>query len=66
MDEVRRMVIEIASNDLSEQKFWYTLKYDREMAMAIEGNADVRMFLKRNDKHRYFYVGDSNGSKRRA
>ena len=34
--------------------------------MAVEGEADVRMFLKGNDKHGYFYMGDSDGPNRRA
>jgi len=44
---------------LSEQKLWYSLKYDRGVVMAIEGDAAMRMFLKENDKYGYFYVGDS-------
>jgi len=34
--------------------------------MALEGDADVRMFLKGNDEHRNFYVGESDGPKRRV
>ncbi|KAJ8437783.1 hypothetical protein Cgig2_024087 [Carnegiea gigantea] len=42
------------------------LKYDRGMVMAVEGDADVRMFLKGNDEHLYFYGGESDGPKRRT
>ena len=66
MEEVQRMVSELTGNDLIVQKLWYSLKYDQRMVMAVEGDANVRMFLKGNDEHMYFYVGDTNGSKRRA
>ncbi|KAJ8436214.1 hypothetical protein Cgig2_006901 [Carnegiea gigantea] len=42
------------------------LKYDRGMVMAVEGDANVRMFLKGNEEYEYFYEGDSDGPKRRA
>jgi len=60
------MVTEITGNDLSEQKLWYSLKYDRGIVMAVKGDADVRMFLKGNEEHGYFYVDDSDGPMRRA
>ncbi|KAJ8437780.1 hypothetical protein Cgig2_024084 [Carnegiea gigantea] len=65
MDD-QRIVSEVTGNDLTVHKLWYSLKYDRQMVMAVEGDADVRMFLKGNDEHRYFYVGESDGPKRRA
>ena len=34
--------------------------------MELEGDGDVRMFLKGTDKHGYLYVGDSDGPNRRA
>ena len=60
------MVTEITGNDLTVQKLWYSLKYDRGMVMEVEGDAEVRMFLKGNDKHRYLCVGDSDEPKKRA
>jgi len=57
---------EITSNELTVQKLWYSLKYDRGMVMELEGDGDVRMFMKGNDKHRYLYVGESDGPKRRT
>ncbi|KAJ8445026.1 hypothetical protein Cgig2_022546 [Carnegiea gigantea] len=66
MEEVRRMVTQITGNDLSEQKLWYSLKYNWGIAMAVKGNADVRMFLKGNHEHGYFYMGDNDGPKSRA
>ncbi|KAJ8445601.1 hypothetical protein Cgig2_018542 [Carnegiea gigantea] len=54
MEEVRRM------------KLWYNLKYDRRMVMAVEGDADVRMFFKGNEKCEYFYMGESDEPKRQA
>ncbi|KAJ8430474.1 hypothetical protein Cgig2_003056 [Carnegiea gigantea] len=65
VEEVR-MVTEIPENDLSEQKLWYSLKYDGGMLMVVEGDVDVRMFFKGNDKHGYLYMGGNHGSKRRA
>ena len=50
------MVTEISGNELSEQKVWFSLKYDRVLVMALEGHADVRMFFKENDEHGYFYA----------
>ncbi|KAJ8427454.1 hypothetical protein Cgig2_033084 [Carnegiea gigantea] len=45
IEEVRRMVTEISGNELSEQKVWFSLKYDQGLVMALEGDADVRMFF---------------------
>ncbi|KAJ8446366.1 LOW QUALITY PROTEIN: hypothetical protein Cgig2_019259 [Carnegiea gigantea] len=59
IEEVRRMVTEISGNELSEQKVWFSLKYDRGLVMALEGDADVRMFFKGNDEHGYFCADTS-------
>jgi len=61
-----RMGTKITENDLLEQKLWYSLKYDGGMLMVVEGDVDVRMFSKGNDKHGYLYVSGNDGSKRRA
>ncbi|KAJ8425524.1 hypothetical protein Cgig2_013251 [Carnegiea gigantea] len=66
LEEVRRKVSEITGNDLTVQKLWYNLKYDRGMVMELEGDGDVRMFLNGNDEHGYLYVGKSDGLKRRT
>ena len=34
--------------------------------MELEGDDDVRMFMKGNDEHGYLYVGESDGPKRRT
>jgi len=34
----------------------HSLKYDRNMIMAVEGDTDVRMMFKGNDEHSYVYV----------
>jgi len=65
IEEVRRMVTKITGNELCEQNVWFNLKYDQGLVMALEGDADVRMFFKGNDEHGYFYVGDGNGPRRR-
>ena len=65
IEEVRRVVTELSGIELSERKVWYNLKYDRELVMALEGEADVRMFFKGNEEHGYLFVGDSNGRRRR-
>ncbi|KAJ8437177.1 LOW QUALITY PROTEIN: hypothetical protein Cgig2_003806 [Carnegiea gigantea] len=61
MEEVQRIVTEITGNDLTDHKLWYIRLGD-----GNEGEADVRMFLKGNDEHGYFYVGESDGPKRRT
>ncbi|KAJ8441429.1 hypothetical protein Cgig2_023615 [Carnegiea gigantea] len=63
LEEVQRMV---TSNVLTVHKLWYSLKYDRGMVIELEGDGDLRMFLKGNDEHGYLYVGDNDGPKRRA
>ena len=65
IEEVRRVVTELSGIELSERKVWYSLKYDRGLAMALEGEADVRMFFKGNEEHGYLFVGDSHGPRRR-
>ena len=65
-EEGRRKVSEIIGNDFTVQKLWYSLKYDQAMVMELEGDGDVRMFLKGNDERGYLYVGDSDGPKRHA
>lgn len=34
--------------------------------MELKGDGDVRMFLDGNDEHKYLYVDESDGLKRRA
>ncbi|KAJ8420889.1 LOW QUALITY PROTEIN: hypothetical protein Cgig2_003185 [Carnegiea gigantea] len=65
-EEVQRMVSEVTSHDLTVQKLWYSLRYGRGMVIEVEGNADVRMFLKENDEHSNLYTGKSGGPKRRT
>ena len=65
IEEVRTVVIELSGIELSERKMWYSLKYDRGLVMALEGEADVRMFFRGNEEHGYLFVGDSNGRRRR-
>ncbi|KAJ8428632.1 LOW QUALITY PROTEIN: hypothetical protein Cgig2_015750 [Carnegiea gigantea] len=63
MEEVQRMVTEIIGNNLKiVVQFEVQLGDDN----ASRGDADVRIFLKGNDEHEYLYVGNSDGSKRRA
>jgi len=35
---------------------WYSLKYNRNIKMEMEGDSDVRMMFKGNDEHGYVYV----------
>ncbi|KAJ8424121.1 hypothetical protein Cgig2_009705 [Carnegiea gigantea] len=66
LEEVRRKVSAIISIELTVQKLWYSLNYDRGMVMELEGDGDVRMFMKGNDEYEYLYVGESNRLKRRT
>jgi len=34
--------------------------------MAVKGDADISMFFKGNEEHRYFCVGENDGPKRQA
>ena len=45
LEEVRRMEL-ITGTDLSEDKLWYNLKYNRQILMEVEGDTDVRMIFK--------------------
>ncbi|KAJ8420184.1 LOW QUALITY PROTEIN: hypothetical protein Cgig2_013364 [Carnegiea gigantea] len=66
LEEALRMMKEITGSDLSEQKLWYSLKYDTQMLTAVEGDTDVRIIFKGNDEHDYLYVGGNIGLMRRA
>ena len=55
---------EITGIELTVQKLRYSLKYDRGMVMELEGDGDLRMFLKWNDEHGYLSVNESDGLKR--
>ncbi|KAJ8444475.1 hypothetical protein Cgig2_024039 [Carnegiea gigantea] len=59
------MVKEITRSDILEQKIWYSLKYDRQMLMALEGHMYMSMIFKGNDEHGYLY-GGNEGPMRRA
>ncbi|KAJ8427900.1 hypothetical protein Cgig2_012236 [Carnegiea gigantea] len=64
VEEVIRMVKEITRSNLPEQKIWYSLKFDRQMLMALEGNMDISMILKGNDEHGYLYVDENEDEHR--
>jgi len=66
LEEVRRKMSEITDIELTVQKLWYSLMYNRGMVMELEGDDDVRMFMKGNEEHEYLYVGESDGMKRRT
>ncbi|KAJ8440774.1 hypothetical protein Cgig2_007180 [Carnegiea gigantea] len=59
------MVKEIIGYERSEQKLWYSLKYNKEILIAVEGDMDVRMIFKENDEHDSLYVGSNDASRRR-
>ncbi|KAJ8427632.1 hypothetical protein Cgig2_010894 [Carnegiea gigantea] len=58
------MVSEITSDVLTVHKLWYSLKYDRGMVMELEGDGDLRMFLKENDERRRPMMGRRGKHKR--
>jgi len=57
VEEMKKMVKEIIRSDLLEQKIWYSLKYDRQMLMGLDGDMDISMIFKGNVEHEYIYVG---------
>ena len=58
------MAMETIGSDLSEHKVWYSLKYNRQILMPVEGDMDVRMIFKGTDEHGYLYVGGVDGLRR--
>jgi len=56
VEELREMVQETVGGGVEVDRIWYSLKYDRNMIMAVEGDTDVRMMLKGNDEHGYVCV----------
>ncbi|KAJ8423840.1 hypothetical protein Cgig2_024298 [Carnegiea gigantea] len=63
--ELLKMVREMTGSDMSEEKLWYSLKYDREMLVAVEGDNDVQVIFKGNDEHGYMYIVENTGPMRR-
>ncbi|KAJ8430689.1 hypothetical protein Cgig2_018415 [Carnegiea gigantea] len=61
VEELMKMVREMTGNDMLEEKLWYSLKYDREMLVAVEGDSDMKVILKGNDEHGYMYVARNSG-----
>ncbi|KAJ8444863.1 hypothetical protein Cgig2_029794 [Carnegiea gigantea] len=59
------MVREMTGSDMSEEKLWYSLKYDMEMLVAVEGDNDVQVIFKGNDEHGYMYIAGNAGLVRR-
>ncbi|KAJ8444476.1 hypothetical protein Cgig2_024040 [Carnegiea gigantea] len=64
-EELLKMVREMRESDMSEEKLWYSLKYDREMLVTAEGDNDVQVIFKGNDEHGYMYVTGNAGPLRR-
>ena len=60
------MVMDITCSNLYEQKLQYSLKYDCQMSMTVEGDVDVRFFFKGNEEHGYLYVGENDRPMRRG
>jgi len=56
VEELRGMIQETVGGGVEVERIWYSLKYDRNMIMAVEGDMDVRMMLKGNEEHGYVYV----------
>jgi len=53
-------------DDVYVERLWYSLKYDRNMMMAVEGGTYVRMIFKGNDKHGYLYVNGKDSLRHRV
>ncbi|KAJ8447480.1 hypothetical protein Cgig2_019474 [Carnegiea gigantea] len=64
-EELLKMVREMIGSDMSEEKLWYSLKYDKEMLVGVEGDNDVHVFFKGNDEHGYMYVAGNAGPVKR-
>ena len=55
------MVKEVIGINMLKRRVWYSLKYDREMLLPIEGDTDVQMMFKGNDEYGYLFVGGKDG-----
>ncbi|KAJ8450566.1 hypothetical protein Cgig2_020203 [Carnegiea gigantea] len=66
VEELMKMVREMTGSDMSDEKLWYSLKYDRKMLVAVEGDSDVKVIFKGNNEHRYMYVAGNSGPVKRA
>ncbi|KAJ8426145.1 hypothetical protein Cgig2_032836 [Carnegiea gigantea] len=64
-EELLKVVREMTESDMSEEKLWYSLKYDREMLVAVEGDNDVQVIFKGSDEHNCMYVVENAGPVRR-
>jgi len=51
VEELREMVRETVGVGVEVDRMWYSLKYERNMIMAMKGNTDARMMFKGSDKH---------------
>jgi len=56
VEEVKEMVRETVGPGVEVDRLWYSLKYDRNMKMAMEEDTDVRKMFRGNDEHSYVYV----------
>ncbi|KAJ8422831.1 hypothetical protein Cgig2_022182 [Carnegiea gigantea] len=64
-EERLKMVRKMTGSDMSEEKLWYSLKYDRKILMAVEVDSDVEVIFKGNDEHGYIYVAGDTSPMRR-
>jgi len=44
-------------DSVQAKRLWYSLNYNINIIMAVEGDMDVRMMFKGYDERRYLYVG---------
>ncbi|KAJ8431304.1 hypothetical protein Cgig2_018376 [Carnegiea gigantea] len=65
-EELLKMVRKMTGSDMSEEKLWYSLKYDREILVAIEVDSDLEVIFKGNDEHGYIYIAGNAGLVRAA
>jgi len=56
LEELGRLLQEAVGHDVLLERLWYSLKYNKNLLMVVEGDMDVKMMLKRNDEHGYLYV----------
>ncbi|KAJ8419354.1 hypothetical protein Cgig2_016510 [Carnegiea gigantea] len=66
VEELMKMVREMTGTDMSEKKLWYSLKCDKEMFVAVEGDSDVNVIFEGNNKHDYLYVAGNGSPVRQA
>ena len=62
VEEVKEVVRKTVGPGVEVDTMWYSLKYDRNMKMALVEDTDVSMMFRGNDEHGYVYVSGKDNN----